>query len=59
MDSNVPLQVARLGECFITFLAEIRFHPSMDPNVCLQVERLEECFITCFAFYKVSSQYGS
>ena len=33
MDHNVSLQVARQGECFITYLAEIRFHHSMGPNV--------------------------
>ena len=59
MNPNVSIQVARLGECLITFLAVIRFHPSMDPNVTLQVARLRECLITFLAAIRVSPQYGS
>ena len=36
MDLNVFLQAARVGECFITFLALLRFLPSVTPNVILQ-----------------------
>ena len=59
MDPNVLLQVARLGECFITFFAGIRFHPSMDTNVFIKAARLGECLITFFADIRFSSQYGS
>ena len=50
MDPNVHLQVARHGECLITFLAKIRLLPGMDPNVILQAARLGECLITFLAF---------
>ena len=43
------LKLVRSGECFITFLAGVWFHPSMDPYVPLQVARLEECVITFLA----------
>ena len=45
----MTLKVAILGECLITFLAEIRFHPRMDPNVFLQAASLGECLITFLA----------
>ena len=45
----MTLQVARLGECLITFIAAKRFLLSMDPNVTLQVARMGECLITFLA----------
>ena len=33
MDLNMFREAASLGKCLITFLALMRFLPSMDPNV--------------------------
>ena len=53
------LKLVRSGECSITFLAGIWFHPSMNPNVTLQVARLGEMFDHIPCRDKVSLQYGS
>ena len=59
MDPNVSLQVARLRECFITFLAEIRFQPCMHHNVTLQSARAGKCLITFLAGIRFLSSMDS
>ena len=45
----MTLQVARLGECLITFLAVKRLHPCMDSNVHLQAATPRKFLITFIA----------
>ena len=59
MDHNVSLQTVRVVKCLVTFLALMRFLPSMDPNVSLQAASLGKMFDNIPCIDEVSPQYGS
>ena len=46
----MSIQAVKSGEFFVTFMARIRFLPSVDPHMSLIILRLGECLVTFLAY---------